>query len=774
MRDRVASDLVQKYECVVLSRNAGMTIKTERDLGNVSAATGGGKELPSLPAADYAISGSTFQGNGSNTDMAFICENLKSKSQSLVRETFHQVDNPESADKAVEASARILKLKPRKASQEASGQLDERWAVLPFARLEDRKSVLASSPDADLAADAIMALQDSKALKGVVDRDEISKLIAELKIESLSSSNEGSAAKIANLLGADKIITGVVSPCKGRLRLDLLLIDAKTAVLVDAATAMCQKNALSKAAGDLSLQLAKRKRTPVSLTPSTPELRSKEAANYKGILERFASYDDDYPETNPQAISAFESAYMLIGDNANAVCELLKTLSKFSRESAASFTPYQKRQIKNLTLVICEPLSEELKRKNQVYETLARVLYAAGDYEDALGNLNSLEKLCPDADKEWINYLRGDIYMELNDPLKAVACYLKADEPKKLAEAYHKLGDKDAEYAALKKIEYYDESFMASPLPARFIDMKREREGAAAAARFINVDNFHSYVLAKPEMQLKTALLLAEAGEKLHAQQKLYYLLSFSRDSFTKEEQATLQKKLDDLTAELGPDACKMKTFKSICNLPNSYKIYIQPMGSPDLTAINEAAALIKDFTGLEAVVRPALPLPTNYAYDKARGQYDAIKLFYAARHSINYPSDGLMLAIAIRDDLFNSDADNLRYIYSYSNRKFGAVIMSTSALRNSYAKKIALIECDALAGIMTNKKLECINTPCVYRSDGSTEGISKKQFLICYECEQKLKSLDLEKANRIFRNPDMSGCQDDLKALDDYKRSLK
>jgi curli biogenesis system outer membrane secretion channel CsgG len=49
-------------------------------------------------------------------------------------------------------------------------------------------------------------------LKAIVDRDEMTNLIKELKLESIAGSNEGAASKIARILGADMIITGLVSP----------------------------------------------------------------------------------------------------------------------------------------------------------------------------------------------------------------------------------------------------------------------------------------------------------------------------------------------------------------------------------------------------------------------------------------------------------------------------------------------------------------------------------------------------------------------------------
>jgi len=786
MRDRVASELVQKYDCVVLSRSAGMTIKTERDLGRLSSAASGGKApQEALPAADYAVFGSAFCGKGGTSDLALVCDKLDSKTQSLERETFSRTDNPESAAKIVASVAKTLGLKPKSPPQEIQGRVDERWAVLPFSRLDDRKSVTKLPPDAELSAAAIMALQDTGVLKGIVDRDEMSKLIAELKIESLNGSSEGEGAKIAKLLGADKIITGVVSPinAKGqdgkpipKRRLDLLLIDAKTAVVQDAATASCSPEELPGKAGELAVSLAKRAHPKPALKPASKELLAKEAKNFKDVLERINAFDED-PALNFQAIAVFEAACLLSEGDQEELYSIAVKASWFAygKKSLAAF---QRRQLSSLLNSVCDSFSQSFKETRQVHGILARAAFCAKDYDVALEQLSLMERT-QDPNLRWINTTRGEIFMDRKDYKAAAESFNQAENYFGLSEAYRQLGDESAELESLRKIDYGG-GFLELPQPKRLIDLLKKREGAVPALRFIDL-GFGWYLKSTPSIQLRRALLLVETGEPLHAQQILHYLKDAAegekdRYALSKDEQEKLQTALQELDSKLGTEKYKMKPLKELSKIGGSFKIYLQPLGGISLDDMNEAAKMVKDFSGVETKVLPALPLPTNYAYDKARGQYDAVRTLTAVRYAIDLPHDGLTLSIVMKDDLYDSNAKGLRYIYSYPDKSRSAAVVSTCYLRDKLPTKIAICACDYLDSILyTGNFILCQNPECVQGADGSTYGISKKKFLVCYECEDKLKRIDPPRANKTFVRPEPKPKDsEELKLLDAYKEEAR
>jgi hypothetical protein len=81
--------------------------------------------------------------------------------------------------------------------------------------------------------------------------------------------------------------------------------------------------------------------------------------------------------------------------------------------------------------------------------------------------------------------------------------------------------------------------------PYLVLDMIREKEGAAAALQFYM--NYDGYLKALPEVQLRKALCHADLGEKIHAQQIMYYLKKgYEKNNMliSKESYALIQKSL--------------------------------------------------------------------------------------------------------------------------------------------------------------------------------------------------------------------------------------
>jgi hypothetical protein len=183
---------------------------------------------------------------------------------------------------------------------------------------------------------------------------------------------------------------------------------------------------------------------------------------------------------------------------------------------------------------------------------------------------------------------------------------------------------------------------------------------------------------------------------------------------------------------------------------------------------------MVEDFTGLSIVILPDIPTPTNYTYDKARGQYNAEGIINAVRYSVPVQNDGLLFFIVLSHDIY---ADNLRYIYAAVRPKKGTAVFSSCRIYKDTAKKLAIQICDHFNYVILENAAKCASFSCINSVDGSTAGIRNKDFHVCVECEEYLKKINVEKANRLFVSPDIdynSFTKDRITLLNQYKAQVE
>lgn len=227
IRDQLVTELLERYECRLLTRCRGFDVAVERSIHDISSITNLVTSGNQVPAADYVI-----MANYRGTDKAIAitglvyCTNINSPTKHVTECGFQAAsvfDIPEAMSVVL---AGELGLKSRTNSPALSSLSSVRpltWAVLPFMRMDT------GGADADgLALAAESAPVDGSTSRKLVDRQTIDAVLREHDITTFSGANDSVIRMLGTLINADRFLTGQVSLWKGGLRLDVHLLDTKT------------------------------------------------------------------------------------------------------------------------------------------------------------------------------------------------------------------------------------------------------------------------------------------------------------------------------------------------------------------------------------------------------------------------------------------------------------------------------------------------------------------------------------------------------------------
>ena len=467
IRDKVVSDLVRNYECVVLSRSNGFALATENALGKMNAISGGSvQDVDNIPAADFAITGFFKVVKHEPTWATLGCTLLITDLTEKSKADFRKADfvpsedtnfSPDITAKIVE----ILKLKPKKKLEPVDEQLNETWAILPISHLESLE-LMSKPADRSLSMSMELSLQESKKVKKIVDHNEIDKVLQELKISSLSGATESLAGSIAGIVGADRVVMGTArraSRKNNNLRIDLLLVDGKKAVVLDSAFAECKKNELDQTASKLILQLTEQRCNATVKKIATKEMRTKEYEVYKEIICNIKNNEWLDTSNLDFAISLAEAAYMIVPDDPIKLFEISKNLH--DDLLCVYLKKLQSTQIKKIVNTIDKLLQPESKFSKPQYPLLIRAdsHRILGNHEIAMNLVNTHLSKYPDIEREYANCVLGNIYYDLNDYKKAEECLVRCNMDKSdrylelrdlACRVYNKVGNDKMELKYLK------------------------------------------------------------------------------------------------------------------------------------------------------------------------------------------------------------------------------------------------------------------------------------------------------------------------------------
>ncbi len=794
IRDKVVSDLVRNYECVVISRSNGFALATENALGKMNAISGGSAQIVgNIPAADFAITGyfkNTKQEQGKATlgcTLIITDLHVKSKADFQKADFIPSEDTNFSADitaKIVE----MLKLKPKKKLEPANEALDETWAILPVSHLESLKQ-MREPADRSLAMSMELALQESKKVKKIVDHNEIDKVLQELKISSLSGATESLAGNIAGIVGADRVVIGTVSRSNRKndnLRLDLLLVDGKKAVVLDSASVECKNDELEKTSSKQVLQLTQQHHKLIFQENATKVMRTKEFELYKETIRNIKYHGWCTAAAVDFAISLAEAAYMIISDDSTKLFEIsivfhddfLCMYGKYHLES-----PLESPQIKKTVDTINKLLQPEAKFSKPQYPLIIRAdsYRLLGDYDTALDLINKHISQYPDTERDYAFSVLGIIYYSKKEYRKAEECLPECKSNQLGVELglnfYKGSGNekKELEYLKEQRTHYWD--------VARCLQLIRKLEGPKAVIEYSNRRPLYSNDTDRPEVQLEFAKTYMELGDKRKA---LVILENINNEAAFKDSmrgfkdpsyKEKIKSEIQDLIKQLGPIKTEWKKASEIVKIPDKYKIYIQPIEITDFSMIQNAIPRIEEFWGIRVEILPVLPLPEGpYSFNKEIGLYNADFLFKCIIRTSKSPEDSIYTSYIINQDtwydpdyfeiaanmekhtFFTESLDKLRL------RGAGNIYMISDSLSKSLSRSFASVwrenkSKNNVVEAYRNKTYfgDCDNFLCPISSpafpDQHVEGDKDKKPALCEACQRKLKKVNFDELYAFWQN---------------------
>lgn len=192
--------------------------------------------------------------------------------------------------------------------------------------------------DTSLSGMVECALLADGRLKALVERGIILRLLREQKLLSLGALDSGGAAGIGRLLGADRIVTGVVTAAPdGARRIDLLLVDCGSGIVSAAATEVVKPEFLEKSCGELALSLLAAGESAAVSVADTPCTAGREADRLLETIRAESSFIRYNTGLTAQIIMQAESYYLLKHEDDAAVLTLLELL--YDRLLAATAGP---------------------------------------------------------------------------------------------------------------------------------------------------------------------------------------------------------------------------------------------------------------------------------------------------------------------------------------------------------------------------------------------------------------------------------------------------
>ena len=769
LRDKVTANLLQNYHCTILSRSNGMTVSVERQLGEMNSLEEKEPVSQPLPAADYSLVGYfkiARQTPGRRGSVDLGCTLLVTDLNKDSDDNFKKIEfiPNESNLYAADVTAEIVKalhLKPRTGEGAVrQGKIDETWAVLPVKRNESTRT-MSQPPDRDLAAVLEMSLQQSGKLARLVDRGEIDKVMEELKISAMGSATETVAANVARLVGADKIVMGAVSKeRKGsrNLRLDLFLVDGKKAVIITSATAVCNPDDLSDKAAGIVLDFVNRDCPVPSLNQASSGSLKKEVTIYSELLSSMTYGSTCNRNLADSATPLLETIYLLAGDDqmtlyktADIICDNLLA-QDINQDQIRKFVALSEKLLAKVTY------SEDTR---YVLLTRALVLNHLPDrIDEAVALAKKQLKDHPQVNPGYTRAVIAECYFKKKDYTTALKWAQSAEKNNfgidLRTRLYPLIGNPETDRKELDDLILYDRHIrneMKGDRLIRKLRLMARLESPEAALRYSK--RIRAWAAARPEVQLEIVKLLITVGKKDAAGTILANL--DSKNSMKKsgyKNRDKLNKLREDIkkTREaLGVTPPKPKKLSEFYTIPDKYKLYVIPLGKPDMTMIHEAIPAVKDFLGCDVVVLPRVPLPDDPScFKRARGQYDVKPTLWRLRNSYKIPDDTIGVAAITDKDIFQGSN---RFVYSSGYYGFRIISYQRWYGAGNHAVLVDMLAKAIVNVFLINTRLYgCPVNSCMSSSDGTAWGIRDKDFSLCPFCQKKLKELPATKVHDLFR----------------------
>ena len=761
---RLSAELFTRWKCYISARNIGLLLYQERSLSSLE------KQLAALPPPQWIVGGSYQKGRRINdkwheSDIEFLLVNAENGA--IQREVFREKAGHYGEVKFIaEKIAKKLNLVPRSPKEaETADRRNETWAVLPFFRILSIK-------DFDRATKFsgtdyfIYQLQQSGRLKNIVSREDMQKLLTEHQLRLFSNIDVGSAAGIGRLLSADRIVCGTVTngPQKECFRLDILVVDSNTGVVVNAFTGTftdhTREDVLAQAAAKILAVPDLPSPTAGAVGGNTAvDIESKRLFDVIG-KSRFQLRHNAV--LSSQILSLAESYYLL---NAKypyrcfMLCQEL-VLNLFYQKCPEHWSYFY--SAKSWPDGPGTPTTTEIQSQmaaNFLLPLLDRVRnIRMAEYSDSIGRLKFRLLLnagrCDEAEAVYRRrtdnafditvWDMGTLEMRRKNFRKGGDYFLQARSPGFALFAYYLAGDQELAYQTGLNCKplftpIYTEEFLI------WVELLEKYGQAGAALQWF--EEFKAY------------------GEK-HS----YYKDRLFHIGLNKTVSETI-KRLQENGKQIQYHPAK-EVFAPFAKYP----VYYQGLGKMPQKELTRAAALLKTELGIEVKILPERPLPVA-AYDTGYHAFTAGKLEKAVRYACgeDYPGDGMLFFI-LTNDAINDDGTNVLFS-SYPD--FGMASFSrmpVSAMKLDVEKLIAVTTARWVLNNTMRESRYCNNYPCMMGAIYDFRRCGEFDFKICSECLPYIRKGNIRRAlrrmgNRNYRN---FCSREEIQNFEKYKKEWK
>lgn len=780
LRHAVVYELVKNYGCVVVGRSHGLDLCLERSVTTIRSITsdsGEGANGDRTVAADVAVYG-FLQDRLGAPEIALHTVDLRrpdaARSESRIKFRLAQgrLSVAGLAKSVATAAATVLHLsKTKPIEPTATIPLEQTWAVLPFGVLNRDGDAASAGIGSMLSLRALLALQGNAA-RHVVDRDRLAAVLNEMTLADLAGASELSAAGIARIVGADRIVMGCVNCLpKGAFEIYVQLVDAATGLVLDgqAATVANQKE-LGNLSETLVSAISTKPKRPIIDGDSPGSSRLAESKFYFDMLDGIEYLDHRRREWGivAQRLACAEAAFLLATDDEMRSKIVAITWEKCSEEplplrvysnvDTPCLSPEQSKYVRQVIAAMVGQLAPAQQRNAHVY--LAAATAWSGDPRMALEILDTYEldrsssSMGGRQESRVAQLIRGDSLYLLGRYAEAIKVYAGQPSPlyERIARCCFRQGDERQEFDALSELSFMKNSI--TPERLRYIRLRSEMRPAQENVDLIETDLGH-WVMDTPEVQLEYARALLAVGNKSKASalcSGLSEQLARGRSpSMLKMSQ--IREELETLKEECGSAAIAWKTLGEIKPFPAEYPLYVQPFGDVDLRMVTDAATNAAAFLQTVIKVLPPLPMPQkdDAYYWKEQNRWSKQSLRLMATYGATVPDDAFLVFYITRED-FGPSPTLWLWSSSYPD---GSVWITyhwwerrnRSSLTETVAKGIAWN-----IPAMLLRKGRCANPACLFSGSGDASGPTHKRFAICEDCQKWYRSADVCSANKYSK----------------------
>ena len=617
--------------------------------------------------------------------------------------------------------------------------------MMPITHLEKHDFVVKPFLDKNTAMMMEIMLQNSGKIKRIVDHSETLRVLEELKISSL---NEGNAANIGKLIGADKIITGTVSKAnfnKDKLRLDLFLVDTGKAMILNSESSICNSRVLADTAGALVLKLLEKVAVVPAIQLASQKQKDKEAKLYRDMAAKARMTKGYRIPLSRFIASNIEAAYYLNKDNVASNRELCRTILdtlKYLRKKMPAQTA------ENLVFIL-KDVKGQLDRQGMAISKRDQSFY---DYIVKY-DFNNKRKIKESENRE----IGDEIYALIKKEDLAKAAKLVEQIPKPgvmystyASLVYRKLKNENKELAALEN-HAFQEAKMHSEAPYRLVKLMNKLKGPEKALAYVK-KYFYRWELYRPEIQFEIAKCFLAIDQPERAARILKRISADTQKERVEFiSQKEFQREITELQDEISKFAAKGKTPAQIRNFSRKYKLYLQPIGQFNQKLLKRSAKQVAEFWGAKVVILPQVDYPDNpKCYNKIRAQYHAGELLKQIRDTQTVPEDALLIVNLCEEDIY---APPWRAVYSYFSPDAGSIISTQRWLGFGSPEVISDLLVKAISQVFQKQYLAsgqknnpnlpqkiCDVPYCVMsKGDYSFTGAKDKSLLMCPQCQEKI-----------------------------------